>query len=170
MLAAAQTSSRHPDTAGEVSAGYSIMRDSTPLTFNGIRFSVAKNLSESWAAVVEAGREFNGGGAYPVLPGGRAIKYTDTTLLAGIRLRRFDGSSTAPFFQVLGGYFGRSNNLNTPPGKANFAVRAEGGLDVRVANHVAFRFGGGWTFLDGGVRYLNQISATAGLTYLFGKR
>jgi hypothetical protein len=158
------------DSAGDVSAGYSIMHDSASLTFNGVRVSGAKNLSESWAAVVEVGADRNGSGVYRSSSGTHLYTYTDKTVLGGFRLRRVDASSSALFFQALGGYFGRSDDLNNGPPTGNFAVRVEGGLDIGIASHLALRLGGGWTFLNGGTRYMNQIGANAGVAYLFGKR
>lgn len=160
-----------PDAGGDINAGYSIMHDSASLTFNGFRVSGAKNLSASWAAVVEFGREVNGSGVYRSSSGTHTFGYTDTTVLGGIRLRRFDGSSTTPFFQALAGYFSRSDSLSVAGSSdAHVAVRTELGLDCHVSTRVALRLGGGWTFLNGGTRYLNQIGANAGLAYRFGHR
>jgi len=162
---------RAADAAGDVSAGYSYMHDSASLNFNGVRVSSSKTLSPSWAAVVEVGVDRNGSGVYRSSSGTHSFTYTDTSVVGGVRLRRFDGTSTMPFFQVLAGYFARRDTLN-PNGTtvANFAVRTEVGLDVHVADHFALRFGGGWTFLNGGVRYMNQVGANAGVAYLFGRR
>jgi hypothetical protein len=146
------------------------MHDSASKNFNGARISGAKNLSESWAAVIEAGIEKNGSGVYRSSSGTHLFSYTDTTFLGGLRLRRFDGSSTMLFFQILGGYFGRSDTLSSgATADGHFAVRTEGGLDIHLTEHAAIRVGGGWTFLGGGVRYMNQIGLNAGFAYLFGR-
>ena len=167
--AAAQT--RRTDTAGDVSVVYSYMHDSSSKNFNGFRFSVARNLSDSWALVVEAGADRNGSGVYRSSSGTHLYTYTDATVLGGVRLRRVDGSSSTPFFQVLGGYFGRRDGLTTDASfDGHFAVRTEVGVDLRMSDHAAFRFGGGWTFLGGGVRYMNQVGANAGFAYRFGRR
>jgi hypothetical protein len=88
------------DSAMDLTAGISMMRDSDHHAFVGFRGTGALNISESFAIVVEG--EWMAAIAERTLSG-RIIRDNETTALAGIRYRKFVESPAVPYVQTTVG-------------------------------------------------------------------
>lgn len=154
------------DSRVDVTAGAAMVRDSDQHAFAGLRGTVALNVTESIAAIVQ--------GDWLIAiaersSSGRIIRDHQTTALAGIRVRRFFESPAVLYLQISAGSVSRKDNgLLTR--RTSFAFRTDGGLEAALSRHLGFRAGGGWTSLFADVPYRNQFGGTIALTVFLGTR
>jgi hypothetical protein len=154
------------DSAMDLTAGVSMIRDSDHHAFAGVRGTGALNLTESCAAIVQV--EWLVAIAERTASG-RVIRDNQTTALAGLRLRKFVESLAVPYLQVTAGYANRLDN-GLESRRSLFAFRADGGLEMSVSRHFAVRAGGGWTYFFADVPYRHQFGGTIGVTLSLGER
>jgi hypothetical protein len=154
------------DSAMDLTAGVSMIRDSDHHAFVGVRGTGALNITEACAVIVQL--EWLVAVAERT-SSGRLIRDNHTTALGGIRLRKFVESPAVPYVQITGGYATRlDNGLETR--RSHVAFRADGGLEVGISDHFAIRAGAGWTYFFADVPYRHQFGGTIGATLSLGQR
>jgi hypothetical protein len=143
-----------------------MLGDSTDHKFVGVRATGAINLSEEFGLIGEV----QWATAYAErAPSGRIIRDDETTVLAGVRFRRFVDSPTVPYLHLAAGYAARRDN-GLEIRRSLFAFRSEVGLEMSLNEHFAVRAGGGWTFLAVDAPYRHDLGGTIGITFSLGKR
>jgi hypothetical protein len=154
------------DSGTEVSVGIGMMRDSDHHAFAGFRGTGALNFTESFAIIGEA--QWLTAFAERA-SSGRLIRDNETTLLTGMRFRKFVDSPAVPYLQISAGYASRIDN-GLEIRRSLFAFRTSAGLEMSVSEHFAVRAGGGWTYLFVDAPYRREFGGTVGVTVFLGKR
>lgn len=154
------------DRSNDMTIGVGMHGDSADHKFAGVRATGAINLSERFAIIGEVQWVT----AYAErTSSGRIIRDDETTVLTGVRLRRFVDSPNVPYLHLAAGYAARRDNA-LQIRRSLFAFRSEVGLELSLNDHFAVRAGGGWTFLFVDAPYRHNLGGTIGVTLSLGKR
>jgi len=164
MLLMAGSTFAQETPKAEISAGYSYLRlgGSGGVNQNGGSFSVAGNLNRWFGIVGDVG-------FYHSAPFG--VGLNTTTYMAGPRFSARSGNKVTPFVQVLFGGAHLTAGFNGASASVNpFVLSAGGGVDLKVAPHVAFRPQVDYIAMRSSGQTGNAVRASFGIVFRFGGR
>lgn len=157
------TVSRAQDTpTAEVSASYSYLRFgvSNGVNQNGGSVSIAGNVNRWLGIAADLG-------GYHAAPSG--VTVNTFTYMGGPRFSYRKSGSVTPFAQVLlGGVRGTLSAFGSSVSTNGFAYSAGGGVDFRVAKHVAFRPQLDYIGMRLGGGTVNTVRGSFGIVFRFG--